>query len=315
MRRRVSGGAADNDPIVTLEPPAQDQPIAHAGPRVAFSPANWLRRYRGAAIAFALTLLILGAAYVAFISAQSRVALAPIAIEEGSSAPARALAMAEALLALAPDSALGDDTLLAPTARAARLMEMRAGAQDAAGGFLAALGPDRGRADAALIEARELAGEGDHEGARQAVARLSDRLKGRQARLSSKPAALAAIAAQTARDCDAAGIALADAVKQGPRSYMDPLAEAPFFKARGLAFGWAALIRAWAGDFQGLSLVVQDRVRALLTILERAGGYQPFFVANPGPASWFGPNHLALLGLDFAAAAAAARDLEAALET
>lgn len=315
IRRRIGGGGADNDPIVTLEPPEERRALV--GPplvRVAFSPAGFLRKYRGAAVAFAITLLVLGGAYVAFIAAQSRVALAPLSESEGASAPARGLAAAAALLALAPDTTLADDTLLAPTARAARLIDMRIGAREAATGFLAAIGPDRGRADAALIEARVLAGEGDTEGARQAVARLAERLDARQARLSSKPAALAALAAQIARDCDAAGQRLSQAVKQGPRGYMDPVAETPFFRARGLAFGWAELLSAWAGDFAGLSLVVQDRLRALVEILQRASIYQPWFVANPGPHSLFGPNHLALLGLDIAAAAAAARDLEAALE-
>jgi hypothetical protein len=302
----MRGGGADNDPIVSIEPkPDAPKPA----PRKPSRRAALVKRYRGAVIAFVVTLAALGAAYVTFIAMQSRVRLPALEVTAAVAPPQRALMAAEALLELAPDTPLAEATLLVPTARVARLDTMRRGAWAGASGFLEWLAPAPRRDTAGLVEARKLLAQGDMDGARRALAQYRERLDARKARVEDRPRVLAGLAERIAADCQDANVALSGAVEKGPRGMMARQSEAPFFFARGLAYGWAAILSAWTQDGTDLSEADRTRAAGLIQILQRAAEYQPLFLMNPSPANRFAANHFAILGLEMEAGAAAARDL------
>ncbi|MDX2234608.1 MAG: hypothetical protein NW200_08925 [Hyphomonadaceae bacterium] len=302
--------AADHDPVVTLETPAPTPPTPASG-------NPWGRRLR-TALAFVATLATLALGYGALVAFNSR---APLEVTVGGPpvqpGESNAVAAVVHILAYAPDTVLDEgEILFVPSGRSLRESMVRAGATSVAAAYIARAGPLQGRLDAALADARAAmaATPGpDRVAARDALRRFNDRLADGEARLDAGPAALAGLLRAAADACDVQSADLAAMAAQ-PSLLAAPAVDARMAQARGVAWGWALILRGALRDAPDLASTLSVEASIPLEAMGEIAERQPLFLFNVEEAAPFAPAHVAEAAAEFARAAAGARALASALD-
>lgn len=303
--RRLFQATADNEPIVVME---QQTPV-HPKARAAKEPPIGVRAVFGRAlvlaVAFVVTLLLLGALYVWFVAQESRVSLAlegPEAASRasGSSALVAVIGLVEAS-GQPKDAMVDQDMLLAPTGKRARRAYVQDGVLTSAGRFLEVVQGRLARRDAQLAEAQFALAQGHAEGrdsARTALLAVNDRVARGLLRLDIGDRGFAAglRAAADALAAEADGLI---GVIGASRQQVTPQdVERFFFRGRGVAFGWRQVLQAWVTDApERVAGARMTRLAPALDALGQAAQFQPTLLHNAVPDSSFQPSHLSHLAL------------------
>jgi hypothetical protein len=286
----------------------------------------WRRRFSRwarTAIAFAITMVVAGGAYVLFVATQGGVNVdlnAPGAEAPRGGSPS--VAEAATLLTLRADD-FDSGALFLPDRHRRRVALFQEGASETVASFVEVVARRRARdkdldAAAALLIAPQAelpaARVTRGEQARAALVRFNARVGERGPPMERSAKTLAAMARAAAATCAAQEQAVREAAVRGRFGPADPGAEAAFFRARGAAYAWARLLALYGGELPAkVGAPLAPALEEALHPLRVAAEFEPrvLFSASPGGVA---PNHLERLATDLAAAVAAARRLDNAAE-
>ena len=279
-RRAMFGSGADHEPIVEVEGAARrvQSPVRYAL-------AHWAR----SGIAFIATLFVLGVLYGVSVAWRERVSLPPDLTESatGPASGSHAIAAAAALLSL--DSADSQrNAWFAPLARKARLAAFQDGAAEAVAAFVEVVERRRRGQDKDLaLAASELAQEGPAPAAHYAAARDALRRFNVRAGHGGPPvdrgqramAALARAASASAAAHDHALHVFSDEPSPGA---INGDARAEFYRARGQAYAWRALLGAYEEDLppERRTQLAQPLAAARAGLASPAA-FEPLVLATP----------------------------------
>jgi hypothetical protein len=308
--RRLVHRPADNDPLVSMEPPGGEAPPPASpgsprkqAPKKRLGVRGVVVRILWLVLAFLVTLAVLAGLYVVHLARESRVAVMldpPASAERVNGSPALMAAADLITEAAQPADALADhDLLLAPTARRVREAALNDGAAAAAARFLGSVTPRGAKPDPALSEARFALAGGltQRAPARAALLKANDRAARGLLRIEAGGAAHRAMLQEAIRAFNAEIEGLEAAAAAGGYGPASPQAERRFFRARGMAWGWRRLLLGWLkeGPENAAAQSRNARLAPALAAMAEAANLQPTFLANAPPGSSFQPNHLSEL--------------------
>jgi hypothetical protein len=303
------GEDVDHDPVVLMEPAHGAQPA-----QAARLSGRRRRNLARTIFAFMSTLAVLSAVYVVAVAANSRVRLDGAAVPSAGTGESAAVAAVIEVLAFGggPGSEAGRELLFVPSGKAMRTVRIHEGIERVAAVWIARAGPQRGRLDDALADARTAMANGDRIAARDALLRFNNRLGRGRAELDVGPDALAGLFMAAADACESEAAALS--ALSGERALLaSPATDGRVSEARGLAWAWLVVLRGALKDAPDLAQTLSLEASIPLDALSRAAERHPLFLFNGDPGSPWAPAHVADASAEFARAGAGARALAAAI--